>query len=138
MRSCHHPVLVASRQYRQIQRFVLAFDGGASAQKAVAYAAEQPLLRGLEACLLYVGSGNAKIEAALGQAKSQLEAVGTMVSVEQRDGEPEKIIAQVVASDPVSLLVMGAYGHSAIRQMIVGSTTTAMIREALTPVLLFR
>ena len=38
----------------------------------------------------------------------------------------------------VDLLVMGAYGHSPIRRFIVGSTTTAMIRIANLPVLLFR
>ena len=36
------------------------------------------------------------------------------------------------------LLVMGAYGHSRIRELIVGSTTTAMIRTGKVPVLLFR
>lgn len=34
--------------------------------------------------------------------------------------------------------VMGAYGHSPLRSMIVGSTTTAMIRRLTLPVLLFR
>ena len=33
---------------------------------------------------------------------------------------------------------MGAYGHSRIRQLVVGSTTTAMIRSCLVPVLVFR
>jgi len=33
---------------------------------------------------------------------------------------------------------MGAYGHSPIRNLIVGSTTTAMIRTVRVPVLLVR
>ncbi|MEO6054349.1 MAG: universal stress protein, partial [Chthoniobacterales bacterium] len=36
------------------------------------------------------------------------------------------------------LLVMGAYGHSRIRQLMVGSTTTAMVRTCQVPVLMFR
>jgi nucleotide-binding universal stress UspA family protein len=36
------------------------------------------------------------------------------------------------------LLVMGAYGHSPLRNMLVGSTTTQMIRAGQTSVLLFR
>jgi uncharacterized membrane protein YbhN (UPF0104 family) len=35
-------------------------------------------------------------------------------------------------------MVIGAYGHSRTRQLIVGSTTTAMIRTCLIPVLLLR
>jgi nucleotide-binding universal stress UspA family protein len=34
--------------------------------------------------------------------------------------------------------LMGAYGHSHIRNLIIGSTTTAMIRSCKIPVLLFR
>jgi len=34
--------------------------------------------------------------------------------------------------------VMGAYGHSRIRHLLVGSTTTAMLRNAHLPVLILR
>jgi nucleotide-binding universal stress UspA family protein len=33
---------------------------------------------------------------------------------------------------------MGAYGHTRIRQFVIGSTTTAMMRQCRVPVLLFR
>lgn len=138
IRSCSNPVLVASREFRKLNRFVLAFDGGASAQKAVDYVASQDLLKGMECYLLYVGSGNATIEAQLEAAAAQLEAAGFTVTIEQRAGEPEAVIDSVVAQDGIDLLVMGAYGHSQIRQFIVGSTTTAMIRKVKIPVLLFR
>ena len=138
VRSCQHPVLVASRAFDKMENFVLAFDGGASAKKAVEYVATQPLLKGMHGYLLYVGSGNPKIEAALAETKSTLEAAGFEITIEQRDGEPEKVIDQVVAQDHIDLLAMGAYGHSAIRQFIVGSTTTAMIGSVKIPVLLFR
>jgi nucleotide-binding universal stress UspA family protein len=34
--------------------------------------------------------------------------------------------------------VMGAYGHSRIRQLLVGSTTTSMLRTTTSPLLLLR
>lgn len=138
VRGCRHPVLVASRNFGKMQNFVLAFDGGSSAQKAVQYVAQESLLCGMHCYLLYVGSGNAKIEAALAEAEASLKAAGYEVTIEQRDGEPEKIIRDLVAQDHIDLLVMGAYGHSSIRQFIVGSTTSAMIRTVKIPVLLFR
>jgi nucleotide-binding universal stress UspA family protein len=36
------------------------------------------------------------------------------------------------------MLVMGAYGHSRVRSLIIGSTTTEMVRSARVPLLLFR
>jgi len=138
VRSCQHPVLVASRAFDKMENFVLAFDGGKSALKAVEYVAAEPLLKGMHCYLLYVGSGNAKAEASLAEAQSTLSKAGYEVTIEQRDGEPEKVIGDVVAQDHINLLVMGAYGHSSIRQLIVGSTTSAMIRTVKIPVLLFR
>ena len=38
----------------------------------------------------------------------------------------------------IVLLVLGAYGHSRIRQLIVGSTTTALLRLCSVPVLVLR
>jgi len=127
VRSCSHPVLVASRSFKPIKNFVLAFDGG-----------EQNLLKGCHCYLLHVGSDTNSIKAALTEAENTLKDAGYDVTIEQRNGEPEKVIDDVVAQDHIDLLVMGAYGHSKIRQLIVGSTTTAMIRTVKIPVLLFR
>lgn len=38
----------------------------------------------------------------------------------------------------MELLVMGAYGHSQIREFFVGTTTTKMVRTGPVPVLVFR
>jgi nucleotide-binding universal stress UspA family protein len=140
VRCCQHPVLVASREFTKMERFVLAFDGGESAQKAVEYAASNPLLQGMTCHLLSVGNGkeNAKLEAALEQAKQTLSLAGFDVSAEIRDGDAEQVIGEVVDQGQIDLLVMGAYGHSHVRHLIVGSTTTAMIRTVKIPVLLFR
>ena len=53
-------------------------------------------------------------------------------------GQPETVIAREVETDHYDLLVMGAFGHSRIRNLIIGSTTTEMIRSCKIPVLLFR
>lgn len=138
VRSCQHPVLVASREFSKMERFILAFDGGSSSKKAVQYAANNPLLQGMKCHLLSIGKGSDKLKAALDEAKRLLSDAGFDVSAEIRDGEPDKVIGEAVAEDHIDLLVMGAYGHSHIRHLIVGSTTTAMIRTVQIPVLLFR
>ena len=54
------------------------------------------------------------------------------------DGHPDEALAAYVDRQRIDLLVMGAYGHSRIRQLIVGSTTTAVMRNCQVPVLLLR
>ena len=56
----------------------------------------------------------------------------------QREGNPDAVLPQVIRERGIDLLVMGAYGHSPLRNMLVGSTTTQMIRAGQTSVLLFR
>ena len=138
VRSCIHPVLAASHEFTKMERFMLAFDGGASSQKAVEYAVENPLLKGMKCYLLSVEKNNSKLALAFDKAQQTLISGGFDVVAQIREGEPEKVIADQVDEEQIDLLVMGAYGHSKIRHLIVGSTTTAMIRTVKVSVLLFR
>ncbi|MGB3279328.1 MAG: universal stress protein, partial [Pseudorhodobacter sp.] len=47
-------------------------------------------------------------------------------------------LGKLVEEEGYHMLVMGAYGHSRIRSLIIGSTTTAMIRSCKVPVMLVR
>lgn len=138
IRSCTHPVLVASSAAWPMQRFVLAFDGGKSAQKAVRFAAESPLLKGMACHLIYAGKQDSSHLQALEAASNELKTAGYDVQTDVLDGEPETAITDAIETGNADLLVMGAYGHSRIREMIVGSTTTEMLRRTKRPVLLFR
>jgi nucleotide-binding universal stress UspA family protein len=138
IRTCDRPVLVASRSFKPIQRIMIAFDGGPSAIKAVHYAANEPLLKGLACHLIAVTGGRSTLSTELQVAREQLTAAGYNVSAEERTGEAEAVITDAVTALGIDLLVMGAYGHSRIRQLFVGSTTTQMIRTVTIPVLLFR
>jgi nucleotide-binding universal stress UspA family protein len=61
-----------------------------------------------------------------------------VVQTHIRPGQPEAVIAAHIEAHDIGLLVMGAYGHSRIRNLIIGSTTSAMLRSCRIPVLLFR
>ena len=138
IRTTQQAVLVASRNFRPVKQFAIAFDGSPSAQAVIRYLIEHQFLTDAHAYLIYVGTGNTTIEAAIGEAARSLENSGYSITVEQRVGIPEKIISEIAAEGAIDLLLMGAYGHSPMRHLIVGSTTTAMIREVKIPVLLCR
>ncbi|MCC6716293.1 MAG: universal stress protein [Acetobacteraceae bacterium] len=138
LRASRRPVLVAARAFRPIARVLLAFDGGPSAMKAVAHIAEGRLLHGLALRLLLVGTPSAQAATRLAEATATLRARGFAVTADTLPGQAEEVIAEAVRQGAADLLVMGAYGRSRIRTLIIGSTTTAMIRSCLIPVLLFR
>ena len=77
-------------------------------------------------------------ERELGDAARVLDGAGLHATTEVIDGHPEEALAAYVDRQRIDLLVMGAYGHSRIRQLIVGSTTTAVMHSCQVPVLLLR
>lgn len=138
VRAVHKPVLVSSRAFKPVKRFLIAFDGGASAMKAVDHVARSGLFAGLECHLLTAGTDTPDARQKLDKAAETLRAAGFSVQADIEPGTADAAIAKRVEADSIDLLAMGAYGHSRIRSLIIGSTTTEMIRSCLIPVMLFR
>ncbi len=138
LRSAHKPVLVASRAFRPIQNVLVAFDGGTSALKAVDHIARSPVFQGLTVHVVTVGTANTQVTRGLENAQATLRAAGIIAETSTLPGQPETALAQLVEKAGLNMLVMGAYGHSRIRSLIIGSTTTAMIRACKVPLVLFR
>ena len=138
IRSAEVPILVTSRAFQPIEKFLIAFDGGPSAQKAIDYVVSVPLLKGVEAHLLSVGKEGSKISGEFEKASGKLRAAGYSVHADLVAGDADEVIAREVENRGIDLLLIGAYGHSLIRRLIIGSTTTALVRTCKVPVLLFR
>lgn len=138
MRAVHRPVLVASRAFRPVGRFLIAFDGSATTRKCVEMVCASPLLKGLECHVLMAGAPDEAQQAQLLWAQAALREAGFEPRAHVEAGTADAAIAAQVEALGIDLLVMGAYGHSRIRTMIVGSTTTQVLRQCAIPVLLLR
>lgn len=138
VRASHKPIFVASRAFKPIGRVLVAFDGGATAMKAVEYIARSALFQGLAVHLVSVGAPSDQGAKGLTDAAAILAAAGILAETSVLPGQPENVLRQLVEEAPFDMLVMGAYGHSRIRALIIGSTTTALIRSCKVPVLLMR
>ena len=140
LRGANRPVLVAARAFRPIHRFLVAFDGGPSALKAIDYLAASPLLKEAACELLTVSDKAAKSgeDKALQAAEARLKDAGYDVTSRALAGEADSVIAGEGERDDIDLVVMGAYGHSRIRSFLIGSTTAEIVRGCRRPVLMFR
>src|SRR5690606_10483110 len=116
----------------------LAFDGSPTARKIVETVARSPLLRGLACHLVMAGERTESGRNELDWAQAHLEAASFGLSSAVVAGDPETVLPAYLESQAIDLLVMGAYGHSRIRQFIVGSTTTTLLRTSPVPVLVLR
>ena len=138
IRAVHRPVLVAAGAFRPIERFAIAFDASGTGRRMVETVARSPFLRGLP-CEVVTSTGDpASISGDLRWAEQTLAEAGYDVRTAAVTGEPEDVLNQHVRDRDMHLLVMGAYGHSRIRHLVVGSTTTSLLRTSQVPVLVLR
>ncbi|WP_373491479.1 universal stress protein [Parasphingorhabdus sp.] len=137
VRASTKPVLIASREYTEPQNIIFAYDASPAADRALERLVESPLFTGLPVNIVMADTDNEAHRRALNSAAARL-GEERIVTTTLDSGKPESLIAAIVEQTAGAMLVMGAYGHSPIRTLIVGSTTTTMIRTVHVPVLLVR
>ena len=138
VRTMHRPILVAAGDFKRPASAMLAFDNSATTRKGVEMLAESPLFAGMPVHLVMVAADTKDHQEAMSTARQRLEQAGFEVHGVIRAGEVDQVLLDYQTEYGVDMLVMGAYGHSRIRQFFVGSTTTQLLRKATGPVLLLR
>ena len=139
VRSSHKPCLVTPREFQPAKRIMLAYDGGKSCQKAIKSLSKSPVFKDLELHVITVDTGNTeKAQEHSDFANQVILQAGYTPITKILTGNVEAEIEQYITANNINLLVMGAYGHSRIRHLIIGSTTAQMLRNSHIPILLFR
>ena len=139
--NCGRPVLLVPRTGRFPtigKRVMVAWNGSVEAAKAVT--AALPLLRGAEQVTLAVLGNSADTLGESPGADIALYLARHCVNVEvlrrPEAADPGKAILSLAADFNVDLLVMGAYGHSRFREMMLGGATRTILATATLPVLM--
>ncbi len=127
----------------KIRRAVIAWDGGKKAVRAVNDAI--PLLQGrsnTEVVILVINPE--KRRGAHGEKPghdiaAHLERHGLKTRVDRQtfpDITPDTVILNYLADSGADLLIMGAYGHSRLREKAFGGVTNTILHQMTTPVLM--
>jgi len=138
-RTLHQPILVALDGLTAPKRFMLAYDGSTTANKALAMVAQSPLFKGVPCHLVMAGKRVERQREQLANAEKMLQGNGfdvTTATLEQEEVRPA--LLDYIKAQDIDLMVMGAWGHSRIRQLLVGSMTHWMLHNSPVPLLLLR
>ena len=138
IRTVQGPILVAVNGFTAPTNFMLAYDGSDTAEKALERIAGSQLLKGLACHLVMVCRESSIKKQQMQQASAKLAAAGFDVVQHMADGEVHQVLNDYQKDNNIELLVMGAYGHSRIRQFFVGSNTTKMLSSSDVSILLLR
>nr|WP_240778420.1 universal stress protein [Shewanella polaris] len=138
IRTLKQPILVVMAEFTAPKRFIFAYDGSATAKKALNQVATSPMLKGLECHLVMVSDNESQATTELAAAADSLSNVDFSVITAVCKGEVQAALEAYQVANQIDLMVMGAYGHSRIREFFVGSNTTKMISKSRIPLLLLR
>jgi len=138
IRTMHRPILLTPASFQSPASAMLAFDGSPTTRKGVEMVAKSPLFKGMPVHVVMVDADASDNWEMLKWAEKQLTDAGHEVHIALRAGEVEPTLHAYQADQNIDIMVMGAYGHSKIRQFLVGSTTTSMLQASKTPLLILR
>lgn len=132
------PLLMTVGEFRAPTNFMLAYDGRDTSRKALQRVMASPLLQSLPCHLVMVGDNTQANQVRLNDAATSLKQAGFEVKASLLNGPIFSALQQYKRENNIALLVMGAYGHSAVREFFVGSNTTRMISSSETPLLIIK
>lgn len=70
-------------------------------------------------------------------ARGALEVAGFEVT-SSTPGEAQEVIVRTIQEQAIDMLIMGAFGHSPLRSLVVGSKTTELLKALNNSTLLLR
>lgn len=134
------PCLVTPGEFKPISKILAAYDGSGHASRALHEAVELAVALKIPLSILTVAEDKDYEKANLltKEGLKLAQAHNCVAAHLVAKGAPDAAILDVAEKHKFDLIVMGAYGHSRIRELILGSTTTQLISNATVPVLLVR
>ncbi len=132
------PLMVTLDVFKVPTNFMVAYDGRSVTQKALDTLIASPLLKGLPGHLVAVNNTNLDRSQDLQAAGNKLEAAGFKVTCTVLRGEMQSELQRYQQENAIDLMVMGAYGHSRIRRLFLGSNTTDMVSSSAIPLIIVR
>jgi len=140
IRSSIRPVLVAGKAFPAsgaIKSLIVAFDGSVHAARALSVAVELGAGFGVECLLATIAPAEEAGQETLAPAEAFLRHHGMMPKKKVVVGsKPSELLCDITRAAGSDILIMGAYGHSPIREVLFGSTTERVLNHCEATVIL--
>jgi nucleotide-binding universal stress UspA family protein len=131
IRDSVRPVLVAGSEFREgseIRNVLVAYDGSNHAARSLLVAAELAARPGVICTLATVVQSEDLGQEILEPAEAFLYHHGVIPQKQIIiNSKPADVICGLAASGGIDILIMGAYGHSSLREALFGSTTERIL-----------
>ena len=137
-RECIKPLFISPMEYRPITKILAPYDGSANSNRALPYAGFMATKFNAELTVLAVDKNPEMARSVAEEGKKYFESHNLSAATEVRKGNADEEILNLSDESQTDCIVMGAYGHSRIREAILGSITERVMRNARTPLILVK
>lgn len=139
IRSLHRPILIVNDSFTAPKRIMLAYDGSEAADKAVEMVATSPLYKELTCHLVCVNNNPETAKKLLKQATLRLQSANNLEVISTSlKGKVDQELCAYQQQHNIDLTVMGAFSHTRLHDMLLGSFTHKMLVNTKKPLLLLR
>jgi nucleotide-binding universal stress UspA family protein len=135
MRRSPVPVVVVPDQVAPIRHPLLAYDGSPKSARALQHATELCRALALPLTVATVDDREDRARACLEEARRYLEPYGIAFSCRHERGEAvEQVLLSFLADGAHDAIFLGSHGHSRVVELVLGSTSQFIARQAAVPV----
>ena len=138
IRQIHTSLLIVPHQFAPPTSFMLAYDGQETAERSLERVISGGLLAGLPCHLVMVNAKSGTQKAQFQAANDRLREAGFEVIAATLEGDTFEALDAYREQHQLGLIIMGAFSHSKIRHLFLGSNTIRMIENASVPLIILR
>ncbi|TDI83692.1 MAG: universal stress protein [Caldithrix sp.] len=136
VRQWNKQILITPEKFKRVSKVLFAYDGSDRANKALQLAGLFGTGLDVPVVILTIHDKKAIRKKYLDEAEIYLEPYKIPVELLGVSGHAEQEILNIADERQCDLIIMGAFGHSRIRETILGSTTEHVLKNKKIPVLL--
>ena len=130
--------MITPKDFREIESMALAYDGSAPAENALKLAAELAEKAKWPLTLVTITDDSEAGNQLISKADVFLEPYQIDTDYVILKGREDREILKFINEGSVELMIMGAFGKGRVKELLLGSTTSFIIRKSPIPVLLTR
>lgn len=138
VRRCPRPILAVPRESSRMQNVLLAYDGSSKADEALFIGAYLGGRMQVRLHVITVREKNSQPSSVLERAQKYLESYGIQANWIDQDGNVAESILAASKEHGCDLILMGGYGSSPVKEVILGSSVDQVLRESVFPIMICR
>jgi len=136
VRNCPRPILAAPKVVTPLKRGLLAYDGSSKAEEALFVTAYLALRWKIPFTVIIVDDEKIESGKMMHRAQTYLKQQKVHAHYVMEVGDVSAAILRTAEEEQSELIIMGGYGASPVREVVLGSVVDQVLRECRTPILI--